>query len=357
MLMYFRSFWTGLFTLLAATSVLSQDTLSGVPTQRVGVIEGKPYAFRDDLGNWDGLSVQLWRRVAERAGLDYEWVALPPQTDPVAALQNGRADMILNAAATASKESELDFLPVYHNTELGIAKAAQSSMLKVVKGLFTLKFLWVVLSISGVLLVVGALIYLAERRQNEEQFGGDRSLAEGLGSGFWWSGVTLTTIGYGDKAPQTFTGRAIAMLWMLVGMAVSASLTATMVALLNNQSVISFPEDLEDYRVGVIAGSAAADFLDRNNDAYQTFQEPEAGLKAVRDRDIDLFIHDATTLRYLVNNNEGLSADIQTTQTKPKGIAIALPNNGALRERLGGEVLGVTETTRWRQTVNQFGGD
>ena len=44
---------------------------------------------------------------------------------------------------------------------------------------------------------VGSLIWLAERRRNAEQFA--EPLA-GIGSGMWFALVTLTTVGYGDKA-------------------------------------------------------------------------------------------------------------------------------------------------------------
>ncbi|WP_367182700.1 ion channel [uncultured Christiangramia sp.] len=36
-------------------------------------------------------------------------------------------------------------------------------------------------------------------------------MIEDIGSGFWWAGVTMITIVYGDKAPVTFWGRAIAL--------------------------------------------------------------------------------------------------------------------------------------------------
>jgi voltage-gated potassium channel Kch len=65
---------------------------------------------------------------------------------------------------------------------------------------------------QSLLTVTGALIWLAERRHNEEQF--RRDPAAGIGNGIWWSAVTMTTVGYGDKAPVTLAGRVIALVWM-----------------------------------------------------------------------------------------------------------------------------------------------
>ena len=41
--------------------------------------------------------------------------------------------------------------------------------------------------------------------------------------GFWWAGMTFTTVGYGDKFPRTWGGRIIAVITMFVGVFVSSS--------------------------------------------------------------------------------------------------------------------------------------
>lgn len=54
--------------------------------------------------------------------------------------------------------------------------------------------------------------------------------AEGMDfdDGIWWAFVTATTVGYGDISPNTFYGRMIAMVLMLVGIGLIGSLTSTL---------------------------------------------------------------------------------------------------------------------------------
>lgn len=49
-----------------------------------------------------------------------------------------------------------------------------------------------------------------------------------FGDAVWWAIVTVFTVGYGDLAPVTFEGRAIAVIMMLTGVALISVVTANL---------------------------------------------------------------------------------------------------------------------------------
>ena len=74
-------------------------------------------------------------------------------------------------------------------------------------------------AISALLIWVGALTVLEAERHAE-----GATLTD-LGRALWWSLVTVTTVGYGDIAPVTVTGRVVAAIYMLFGIALIGIVT------------------------------------------------------------------------------------------------------------------------------------
>lgn len=70
-----------------------------------------------------------------------------------------------------------------------------------------------VLAVVTIVVIVGALMYLVEGPEN-----GFTSIPTSV----YWAIVTLTTVGYGDVAPQTPLGRAIASALMIAGYGIIA---------------------------------------------------------------------------------------------------------------------------------------
>ena len=82
----------------------------------------------------------------------------------------------------------------------------------------------IVVFIAGVLMiviVVGALMYLIE---------GPEHGFSSIPAGVYWAAVTITTVGYGDIAPQTPVGRILAVALMLTGYGIIAVPTGIVTA-------------------------------------------------------------------------------------------------------------------------------
>lgn len=322
----------------------------------VGIHPLPPYIIQGQNGTWDGISIRLWRAVADDLGITYRFIEVTPDAAP-ALLLKGKADILLLGDVTAEADAQVDFSHIYHIAELGVASSQTVSLSAIAKGFFSKRFWYIAGMLSVLLLIVGTIIYFLERRENEDNFGGDRSVLKGVGSGFWWAGVTMTTIGYGDKAPITFFGRAIALIWMLVAMAVTAVLTASLVSAVMGSSggkKINVPADLRNMKVAAVEGSAAAQYLQEERISFQEFSELPKALEAVNKDDLDAVLHSVPTLRYTINNNSDLSLKVQSVPIDPHYYAFAIASDSPLREAVNQALLRIIKTPLWQQELDRF---
>ena len=322
----------------------------------VAVRSAPPYSMQDEAGNWHGMAIDLWREVAEANRWTYSYVNFQTEDEVTAALLGGGIDVITLASLTDTSAQRLGHSYPYHMTSLGVALPKASGLWSTIKGIFSLQFLYIVAGLCVLLLVVGVAVYLVEKSSNEDQFGGERSTWEGIGSGFWWAGVTMTTIGYGDKAPRTFFGRTIAMLWMLVALAVTSSLTAAIITATEARKAIQFPQDLSKLETGVAEDSPAAKYLRELGQSTTSFRTALEGLKAREENTIEAFVDDVTTLRYLTDEHRQLGANVQETSAKPIYYTFAVRPDSPLIESLDRALLRTVLTERWREIVKQYGG-
>ena len=83
------------------------------------------------------------------------------------------------------------------------------------------KIIVFILSVLTVVVIIGSLMYIIEGEEN-----GFTSIPTSI----YWAIVTLTTVGYGDIAPKTGLGKALASLAMILGYGIIAVPTGIVTA-------------------------------------------------------------------------------------------------------------------------------
>jgi ABC-type amino acid transport substrate-binding protein len=327
-------------------------------TEIVGIVEAPPFAIKDGNGNWDGIVVRLWRHVAEDLGLRYELREMPP-ADLLAGLQDGNLEAVVTAVATAERERLVDFSHPYYSSGLGIAVSETRSSpdwLAVIGNVVSWSFLKIIGLLVLVLIIAGSLVWLFERRANPEQFS-DRPL-KGIADGLWWAAVTMTSVGYGDKAPQTRSGRILAGIWMFAAVVLISLFTAHITSTLTVTRLagrVRGPADLPHVRVGALQDSAAQSqlrgALGIGAGGYDSFA---AGLEALARGEIDAFVAGEPILRYEVANRFHGRLQVLGSSFMREDYAIALPLNSALRRNINASLLSYIDTEEWRTILTQY---
>ena len=332
--------------LLVVQAFFSQPVRAqGTDGLKVGVAERPPFASYDEALGWSGLAIDLMRQIAEEQGIDY--VLEPLDGTPREAVASGAVQIAFPAEAGPRRDGVAYSQPFYTAT-LGLARSRSVDLLQVAGNVVSWQFVRIVLFLSGLLLLVGAIMWLIERRTNDEQFPPDT--AKGLGAGFWWAGVTMTTIGYGDKAPVTLAGRAVAMLWMLLAMIITAALTATLVSAVGLSGGAGLPDELGD-RIGVLEGSTAERYLEAKGRTPVIVSDAREGLRRVGD-DLDGFLGEEPLVRSLVNGMSSLDLRIKGSTIDPNYMTFAVAdglsvNGSSLEQRFNEAILKRLPTPQW----------
>src|SRR5215831_909388 len=183
----------------------------------IGTKVAPPFAIKAEDGTWHGISIDLWRHIADQIHLRYRF-----QETTLKGLTDGVAEGSLDAAVaaltvTGPRHRVVDFTQPFYSTGLGIAVASDAgiSWLPIIRNVFSLGFFRAAGVLFAISLSVGVILWLIEHRHNEH-FGAHR---HGLGASVWWSAAAMTQAGgaAGEKVPKTLPGRLLAMMWMHIG--------------------------------------------------------------------------------------------------------------------------------------------
>ena len=326
-------------------------------TLSVGVTNSPPFIIieNDEI---TGLTIDLWSVISDSLDIDYHFVKTDVN-DVMTNIYEGEVNISIAPMAISSAHADSTFYtqPFYITTMcVAVENHYESGFVTIVKNLFSLSFLKTIGMLLFINLCIGTLIWLAERKNNPAF----DNKVNGIIDGFWWSWVTMTTVGYGDKSPQTKNGKILATIWMLVAILIISGFTATISSELTTkrlQNNVSNLNDLHKMKVGCLEGRNTAIYLDYKHIKHKKYLSFEEAFEALERGEINAIVDDGATLSYYFNKKE-------KSLTK-KITLIELPNNKEyycfmssqpyLVNKINPYLLSFLESEEWSKLLRKYG--
>ncbi len=332
-------------------------------TLLVGYYHSPPFVIENAEGKLTGVSVWLWEEINK--DLDYAYILKSydsdrPLHDLLTDLEMGKIDMAINPLTiTSSRDQFVDFSYPYYVADLTIAKSSTSksgAWVSVIKEFFNQRVLILIATLACLVLLFGFLLWLVERKNQHFEPG-----IQGVLSSFWWSAVTMTTVGYGDKVPISNLGRFIAFIWMLCSIIIIAIFTASITSSLTIHRLTDSNLSLDTFkqaRVGTVDSSASQEFLKHNffRD-IQIYPELRHGLLALKNGETDYFVYDEPWLVYLLDNDPELSSlELLPIQFHRELYAFPMKENisRSFEKQLSSNLIRLMETKDWEMVLSEY---
>ncbi len=314
-----------LFLLL---SILGSTFANNTDTLRVAYFLEPPFVVKAKDGTLSGPSVWLWENIAKDNNLAFEYVEMPLET-LLQALQNNTIDASLSPLTiTAKRYKVITFTSPYHTEHASLLERNMSSLqksLEFVQSFFSMNFLRALGALAFVIFIFGFLIWFFERKKNNEEF---HKGIKGIWEGFWWSAVTMTTVGYGDKSPRTIGGRIISLIWMFTAVIIISGFTAAIASSLTVNNISSSHEKLADFKnknLGTLEGTATSEWLKNNFFTKKKgFATMDEALKALDKKEIDAIAYDHASLQCVMKTDTLSKYQLIDVKYNPQFFAFGL---------------------------------
>lgn len=310
--------------------IAAQPAGSPMPAKvfKVGLAGNAPFVIKDK-NNYSGIAVEIWELMANTAGWKYEFVPYNTVHEALDEMSSGKIDLVAGPVSiTADRVTSMRFSQPYYQSSLTIlSRLDQPGIWDRISPFFSIKLLIAVGVFLIILAIVGTLIWLAERNKSPEQFPHDP--APGIANGMWLAIVTMSTTGYGDRAPITFWGRIIAGSWMIVSIIFATSMVAGIASTLTltgmGNKTINSLEELSGKKAATVNGSPAEEFLSAYPIEEVVVENLDEAYKKLKNKTVDAVVYDRPQLLYYLKKNKDRQVQVSNAEYYKQGYGFAFP--------------------------------
>jgi ABC-type amino acid transport substrate-binding protein len=343
------------------SSLGAQNSSTYEDTLLIGYYESPPFVINPVGSTPVGVSSWLWERIDRELGIPYTLIRMPLDS-MLQSLATGRIDMSLNPLTITSERMErFDFSQPFYISNASLLTNRQSPWARArqfLASFFSLSFFQAIGALFVVIFIFGFLAWIFERRANPEEF---PQGWKGIWSGVWWSAVTMTTVGYGDKSPRSTGGRIIALVWMFTAIIIISGFTASIASSLtvnqlgaNRSQITAF----KDVPLATVSASATEEWLRKHFfNEIRTYPDLDACQEALANGEVKAVAYDQPLLQYLARRDTLDEVEVLpltfNRQLYAFGLSDSLSYN--IREEISVDLLRITESTDWDVLLNEYG--
>ncbi len=329
---------------------------------KVAVLIDPPYVMKKSNGSgYEGFSVDVWKEMENNLGFEFEteYQEFDSPTQVVLSLMRKQTDIVINPLPVSDiRLRQFDVTQPYLASSIGLATlSSHDNLIKLYfSNLLSWEFIKLFSSLVAMVFLVGALVWFIEKKYNPADF---RDGIIGILDGIWWSTVTITTVGYGDKTPKTILGRVISILWMFCAISLISSFTATITSTLTVNRLEHDVRKLDELRsgmkVGAVMHSSTKDYLEEHGIKLYEYTSPMEGLKALLNKEIEVFAYERAALRYLIIE-EQLSDEIRLMQAtfNRQFFSMIMPKNSSLFNSVNQKLTKMVSEDDWVKALKTY---
>jgi polar amino acid transport system substrate-binding protein len=314
-----------------------------------------------DSAGSEGIAVEVWQRLAARLGWRYETVRFEDVPDALQALESGEVDAVAGPVSiTAGRAAAVQFTQPFFQSSLSIMSRSEApGWSRRIRPFFSTRF-FIALGVFVLILgAVGMLIWIAEREANPAQF--PREPKRGIANGMWCAIVTMSTTGYGDRAPITFWGRMVTSVWIIISLVGATTMIAGIASTLTLSGMrtadISTAADLATRNVAAVPGSPSEALALRYGAASVTIESPDEGYRLLKSGRVDAVVYDRPQLLYFLEEHPDRDVAISTAQYQRQGYGFALPLHTAALHEVNVALLALEESGSVQRIIDGWLGE
>jgi polar amino acid transport system substrate-binding protein len=331
-------------------------------TLRIAVYDVPPYGYVDSDGSISGVSVDLWRMVAEQMEWPFRLIPVSDMESILGGLEQGRYDAAIGAITiTPERAARVDFSYPAHRSGVAIAMRKETGLFFALTsyGTAVSELGPLILVILAMLILIGIAMWIVERRARAAALGaGAESAVVSLRDGLYWAVVTMTTVGYGDKTPKTPLGRGVAILWMMSSLVLVSLLSTSLVSRLTADRVeardLAASIDLNGRKLAAVAHSSGAEYLDQMHLPYTKYKDLPEALDSLANGQTNVVVNSVGALQYFVAKRYAKVIEIPQGLLAPAHMAIALPEHSPIKKPIDRALIKITNSPEWRTLEERF---